>query len=225
MKRLAEGLYQLGGFPPNAINIYVLGDVLVDSGSRLARGRVTRQLKKTGLNVSAHALTHAHSDHQGSSHALCEALGIPFWCPDGDVEAAEDPRVMLARMPDHPINRFLAGRFAGPGHPVSRRLKAGDVVGGFTVVDTPGHTAGHVSYWREADCVLVLGDVVAHMNMLTGLPALRQPPWFFSADPARNRTSARTVAALDPTLICFGHGPPLRDTAKFRRFVDGLAID
>jgi glyoxylase-like metal-dependent hydrolase (beta-lactamase superfamily II) len=220
MKRLADGLYQLGGFPPNAINVYLMGDVLVDAATRYARGRVLRQLR--GHIVSAHALTHAHPDHQGASHAVCTALNIPLWCGVHDADAAEDPRLILDRMPRHPVNRVFAANAVGPGHPVARRLVEGDEVGGFTVVETPGHTAGHVSFWRAGDRVLVAGDVAANMNMLTGLQALREPPWFFSADPARNRDSARKLAALEPALVCFGHGPPLRDTARFVRFAEGL---
>jgi glyoxylase-like metal-dependent hydrolase (beta-lactamase superfamily II) len=44
----------------------------------------------------------------------------------------------------------------------------------------------------------------------------------FTPDRARNRESIRRVAALEPALICFGHGPPLRDTAKLARFVATL---
>jgi hydroxyacylglutathione hydrolase len=220
MKHIADGLFQLGGFPPHAINAYLLGDVLVDAGTRLARGRILRQLR--GHAVSAHALTHAHPDHQGASHAVCEALDVPLWCGTGDVECAQDPRVMFARMPRHVINRRVAPWLSGPGHPVARRLVEGDEVGGFTVIETPGHTAGHVSFWRAADRVLILGDVMANMSFLTGRPQLREPPWFFSADPARNRASARKVAALEPALIAFGHGPALRDTGRLLRFVETL---
>ena len=41
--------------------------------------------------MSAHALTHVHPDHQGASHAICERLGIPLWCGQGDVPAMEVP--------------------------------------------------------------------------------------------------------------------------------------
>lgn len=41
-------------------------------------------------------------------------------------------------------------------------------------------------------------------------------------DPARNRESARKLAALEPELVCFGHGAPLRDQRKLKQFVDGL---
>jgi glyoxylase-like metal-dependent hydrolase (beta-lactamase superfamily II) len=220
MKILADGLFQLGGFPPNAINVYLMDGILIDAGSRFDRGRILRQLK--GHKVTAHALTHAHPDHQGASHAVCEALNLPFWCSEGDADAAEDPRVMLSRMRRHWINREIGGRLGGPGHPVSRRLRAGDEIGSFRVIETPGHSAGHVSYWRESDRTLILGDVLANMKFATARPGLREPPTIFTLDPSQNRESARAVARLDPRLICFGHGPPLRDTGNFVRFIEAL---
>jgi glyoxylase-like metal-dependent hydrolase (beta-lactamase superfamily II) len=86
----------------------------------------------------------------------------------------------------------------------------------------PGHSPGHVAYWREADRVLVLGDVLNNMDVATGIRGLREPKGVFTPDPARNRESARRLAALEPALVCFGHGPPLRDTRKFVDFVAAL---
>ena len=45
MKRLTDGVEQLGGFPPNAVNIYLSDGVLFDSGTRFDRGRILRQLR------------------------------------------------------------------------------------------------------------------------------------------------------------------------------------
>jgi hypothetical protein len=59
------------------------------------------------------------------------------------------------------------------------------------------------------------------MNVLTGFPGLHEPPRVFTPDPARNRESARRIAALEPALVGLGHGAPVRDTAKFVRFVEG----
>ncbi len=95
-------------------------------------------------------------------------------------------------------------------------------MGSFRVIETPGHTAGHVSFWRESDRVLILGDVVANMNIYTGRVTLREPERFFSLDPAQNRKSARRLIELEPKLIGFGHGPPLRDTSAFINFVKSL---
>lgn len=220
MKRIAEDLYLLRGLPPNAINVYVMGDVIVDAATRYAERRILRQVR--GRAIAAHALTHAHPDHQGSSHAICETLGLPLWCGRADVPAMETAGGIAAAQPGTLINKLVDRLWTGPPHPVARALGEGDEVAGFRVLEVPGHSAGHVAYWREADRVLVAGDVLNGMNLLTSVPGLHEPPQFFSADPARNRESARRLAALEPALVCFGHGPPLRDPQRLSRFVASL---
>ncbi len=222
MRKLADDVYLLDGFPPFAINVYLLGDVLVDAGSRHAAKRILRQL--TGRTLSAHALTHAHPDHQGASHAVCERLRLPLWCGERDADAMEDGRI-AERQPRHPINKLLDWAFTGPSHPVDRRLREADVVAGFEVLDVPGHSAGHVAFWRDSDRTLICGDVFTNVDTMTGIPGLHEPKPFFSPDPARNRESMRRLAALEPALVCFGHGRPLRDPAKLTAFVGKLARD
>jgi hydroxyacylglutathione hydrolase len=98
-----------------------------------------------------------------------------------------------------------------------------DEVAGFTVLESPGHSRGQVAYWRESDGVLILGDVLNNMHVLTGVPGLHEPPEVFTPDPATNRASARRLAALRPRLTCFGHGAPLRDPGRLADFVSDLA--
>jgi hydroxyacylglutathione hydrolase len=107
-------------------------------------------------------------------------------------------------------------------HAVERKLGEGDTVAGFTVLDTPGHSPGHVSYWRESDRTLICGDVLFNLNPLTGRESLREPPRVLTHDPALNRESARRLAGLRPALVLFGHGPPVRDTERFVRFAEAL---
>jgi glyoxylase-like metal-dependent hydrolase (beta-lactamase superfamily II) len=220
VKRLADDVWLLSGFPPNGFNVYLLGDVLVDASTRRAGKRILRQLD--GHTVTAHALTHAHPDHQGASKEVCQKLGIPYWVGENDADVAENPELMEERQPNNFVGRVVYRMWTGPGHPVDRKLREGDEVAGFTVLDTPGHSGGHITFWRESDRVAVIGDVMNGMNLVTGRPGLREPPAVFTPDPARNRESIRRVAALEPALVCFGHGPPLRDTAKLARFVSTL---
>ena len=222
MREVADDLYLLRGFPPNGINVYLMGGVVVDAATRFAGPRILRQVK--GHTVTAHALTHAHSDHQGASKRICEALGIPLWCGEADVHAMETPGGIKAAQPDHWLNTIVDSLWTGPPRPVDHALKEGDEVGGFTVLDAPGHSAGHVAYWRESDRALVLGDVLNNMHLLTGIPGLHEPPVAFTPDPARNRDSARRLAALKPAVVCFGHGPPLRDPARLEAFAAGLPV-
>ncbi|MDQ3644193.1 MAG: MBL fold metallo-hydrolase [Actinomycetota bacterium] len=222
MKPLADDVWQLRGrLPfPNAINTYLVGDVLVDAGARFDTKLIIRQLE--GRAPGAHALTHVHVDHQGASRAVCTRFGVPFWVPTGDAEAAARPELIRERQPERVINKVLFRVMAGPGHQVDRTLSEGDEVAGFQVLDTPGHSAGHVSLWREADRVLILGDVLNNMDVATGIPGLREPKPYFTPDPVENRRSARRLAGLEPSLVLFGHGAPLRDTRKFVDFAASL---
>ncbi|MEP0547520.1 MAG: MBL fold metallo-hydrolase [Rhodothermales bacterium] len=219
MQQLADDLYHLPLMPRNGVNAYFAGGVLFDAGTSRDAKKILRALR--GHTVTAHALTHAHPDHQGASHAVCETLGIPLWCGTADADAMTSGDLRPV-MPDNWLTRVMRSQ-AGPAHPVDRYLKEGDEVGGFTVIETPGHSPGHVVYWRERGRTLILGDVLNGMNLLTTIPGLREPPTVFTPNPAQNRASARKLAGLAPNLVVFGHGPPLRDPARFRAFISSLA--
>jgi hydroxyacylglutathione hydrolase len=223
VRQLAKDVHQLKGWPRNAINVYVIGDVLVDAATRQAEKRIMRQI--AGRDIAAHALTHAHPDHQGSSHAVCEQLGIPLWCGQGEVPAMETPGA-IANPKAPSWYAWAQKRFwTGPPHAVARALHEGDEVAGFTVIETPGHAPGHISFWRESDRVLIVGDVLGNMNFITAVPGLHTPPEMFTPDPVRNHESARRLAELRPALACFGHGAPLRDPGKLAEFVAKLPTD
>jgi hydroxyacylglutathione hydrolase len=220
VKQLAEGVWQLTGFPPHAINEYLVEDVLVDAGARFNTRQIMRDLR--GRSLSAHVVTHAHPDHQGASHAVCERFDVPLRVGERDADAVEDPRLIGERQPDALINRVFWRALAGPAHPVACRLREGDEVAGFTVLDAPGHSLGHIALWREGDRTLVLGDVLNSQDPLTGIRGLRLPKDYFTPDPAENRRSAKRLGELEPRLVLFGHGPPVRDTEKFVRFCRSL---
>jgi glyoxylase-like metal-dependent hydrolase (beta-lactamase superfamily II) len=207
MRTLALDVHELKGTPPHAVNVYLVGDVLVDAGTPRAHRRILRELAVR--EIAAHVVTHAHADHFGSSHAVCEQFGVPLWTGERDADAVETGRPAL------PPTRVGALLSRGPrphGHPVARRLLEGDTVGaGFSVLDVPGHTPGHIALWREADRTLIAGDVFFN------LPRLGSPPRLLTVDPDTNRASMRRLAELRPALVLFGHGPPLRDPERLAR--------
>lgn len=219
MHGVAEDVFQLPLAPRNAINAYLLGDVLVDAGLRSSAQRILAALG--GRTIAAHAITHAHADHAGASRRIAETLGVEVWIGAGDAGALE------AGVPVAPGGRGAGlirrlGRF--PGMPPTRLLVEGDAVGaGFTVLDAPGHSPGQIALWREHDRTLVCGDVWFNMNVVTTAYGLHEPLRLATVDPARNRESARRLAALEPALVLFGHGPPLRDPTRLLAFTTSLA--
>jgi len=218
MHQVAEGVSQIPLTPRNGINAYLLGDVLVDAGTPQSAKKLLRSLQ--GHTVNVHALTHGHGDHAGGSRAVADALAVPVWVGALDAVDVESGKPVTADTMARPVLRRVA---TFPGTPVARRLREGDDLGhGFTVLEAPGHSAGHVAFWRERDRVLVCGDVFFNLHLSTLRPGLREPPRIFTPDPARNRESARRLAALEPELVLFGHGPPLRDPARLRAFTAAL---
>jgi hydroxyacylglutathione hydrolase len=220
VKQVADGVWQLQSFPPHAFNVYLAEDVVVDASHKRAGNGIFKQLE--GHRVAAHVLTHAHPDHNGVSKQICERFGVPFWVGQGDAAAAERTELMLERQPQALLNRVIWRVATGPGRHVDRQLNEGDEVAGFQVLHVPGHSAGHLAFWRESDRALILGDVLNGMHLATGIRGLHEPPRRFTPDPARNRESARRLAALEPRITLFGHGPPLRDTGKLVDFVNAL---
>jgi hydroxyacylglutathione hydrolase len=219
MHQVAEGVSQIPLAPRNLMNAYLLGDVLVDAGTPQSAKKLLRSLR--GHTVNANALTHGHQDHAGGSRAVADALAVPVWVGALDAADVESGKPVVADTVARPVLRRVA-TYAGV--PVARQLREGDDLGhGFTVLETPGHSAGHVAFWRETDKVLVCGDVWFNLHLSTLRPGLREPPRIFTPDPARNRDAARRLAALEPELVLFGHGPPLRDPARLRAFTAALA--
>lgn len=221
MKNIAKDVYQIPLFPRNAINCYIIEDVLIDAGIRTSANKIVKAIK--GKTITKHALTHAHADHQGSSKIICETFNIPLLCSEPEKAFTENGNVITEYPnPNHFISKFQKNFWAGKGHPVSQTLKEGDQIGGFTVIETPGHSSGHISFFRENDGVLIVGDVMTNMNLLTTKIGLNEPPHLFTADKETNRESILKLASLKPKILCFGHGPVLFNNGELEKFVHYL---
>ena len=224
MREIAPDVFHIPVLPRNGVNTYLVGDVLVDTGIRTSAKKIKEAIGDRTLQ--AIALTHAHGDHGGSARKLSNELGLPVWIGAADREAAETGKVVAKSPYDKPGLSLIAGAMGNmPSVSIARDLREGDeLTAGFTVLDTPGHSPGHVSFWRESDRVLICGDVFFNMHLLTTVPGLRQPPGPFTTDPRENRESERRLAALEPNIAGFGHGPVIEGgaAAQVKAFVATL---
>jgi glyoxylase-like metal-dependent hydrolase (beta-lactamase superfamily II) len=220
LKYLAPGVWRLKEIPAPTINVYLAEDILIDAGRTWDRRRIFAELE--GREISMLALTHVHPDHQGAAKAVCEARGVPLACHADDVEAMEGRRPVQEAATRNPVNRLIRAIWEGPPYKVERVLQDGEEVAGFRVVHTPGHSRGHVVFFRESDRVAICGDVIRNISYATGLPGIKEPPGIFTYDMAENRRSIRKLAELNPSLILPGHGPAVTDMGAFERFVASL---
>jgi glyoxylase-like metal-dependent hydrolase (beta-lactamase superfamily II) len=83
---------------------------------------------------------------------------------------------------------------------------------GWRWIATPGHTAGHVCFWRESDRALIAGDAFITTDQESAYAVAKQklvlqgPPMYFTPDWTAARQSVRAVANLEPELAITGHG-------------------
>ncbi len=223
LRQIAPEVFQIPLMPRNSINCYIIEGVLVDSGIRSSYTTIKKALHE--ISVYQHVLTHAHADHQGCSDQICAELSIPLLCHPNEVFRTETGMVTNDYpTPQHWIAKLQQKYWAGQGHKVDRTIVENDEIGNFRVIETPGHSAGHISLFREQDGVLIIGDAAVNMNLLTTAIGLHLPPNIFTSDQQRNIKSLQKLAQLKPSVICFGHGPVLRNTnRKFEQFVAGFS--
>jgi hydroxyacylglutathione hydrolase len=224
MRQIAPDVFQIPLSPRNGVNAYLIGDVLVDTGLATSAGRLKKVVREKGVKTIA--LTHAHGDHVGSARKLKDEFGLQLWVGTKDRDATEAGKAVKKDPFNAPGLSVIAGALGDfKAVPVDRVLNERDeLAAGFTVLDTPGHSPGHVSFWRAEDKTLICGDVFFNMHILTTVPGLRQPPGPFTVNPRQNRDSERKLAELRPSVVGFGHGPVITDGAasKLSDFVADL---
>lgn len=217
-ERIAPGVYRVDAVGlKNAINVLLLenddGWTLVDTGVKSSVGRIKDALAALGSgpeDLKQVFITHQHDDHIGGLKGILE------WAQRAEVGAsAHEAEVVSGRRGlDPPSSRFLRymTRNAEPPEvPVGRVVGEGDLVSGFRVIPTPGHTLGHVSLLRDSDGLLFTADAFARLPVGAVRVGVVKA---FCTDPAIAKRSAAKLLAEDFITVLMGHGPILRADAR-----------
>lgn len=172
-------------------------------------------------------LTHGHFDHVGGLVELVQEWDVPVYAhtdeipfltgeksypePDATVEGG-----LLAKIsPMYPNEPIQLGNHVKP-------LSADQSVPGLPEwewIHTPGHSPGHVSFFRENDRTLLAGDAFitvkqdSFYKVLTQTEEINGPPRYLTTDWYAAKDSVRKLADLNPELAVTGHGPYMRGEA------------
>ena len=210
------------------VNVFAIttdsgGWTLVDAGLPLSAERIERWAHDVGGAPQNIVLTHGHFDHVGSLAELAERWNVPVYAHElelpyitGDSQYPKpDPRVGGGVM------ALISALY--PRGPVDVRPRAvalpadGSVPGlpGWRWIHTPGHTAGHVSLFRDSDGMLLAGDAFCTTRQESLLAVALQraelhgPPAYYTTDWDAARASVERLAALDPLVVAAGLGLPM----------------
>ncbi len=235
--------------PGPIVNVYLVGRpgvgdrgwTLIDTGMPGMEGQITAAAAKRfgpDARPAAILLTHGHFDHVNALEALAERWDVPVYAhplalPYLTGRSAYPP-------PDPTVGGGLMSRLSvlfprGPldlGGRIHALPDDGGVpnLPGWRAIPTPGHAPGHVSFFRDADRLLIVGDAFVTTKQESFVAALLKPmyvqgpPTYFTPDWPAARRSAETLAALGPASAGPGHGRPLAG-ARLEEALGGLARD
>ena len=221
VKRVIEGVHLVTMGMANAY--LVEGDdglTLIDAGYPRKEAAVFGAIRGLGRapdQLKHLIFTHGHPDHIGSAAAIVQQTGARTYMHPLDIGMAESGgpfrplraapgllRHVLCKLLYHPDERVEPVAINQP-------LTVGEILpiaGGFEVIHTPGHCAGHVALLWRPGRMLFTGDVC--MNIM----GLGDPVGFESLQ--EGRASQRKVASLSFDAAGFGHGEPIARDASTR---------
>lgn len=148
---------------------WTLVDAALPFTATLIRRWAEKNFRKPPTQI---VLTHGHFDHVSAAGELAGEWNIPVYAhrlefpyltgereyPPPNAGAGGGLMSLLSPVyPRGPVNlgeRLRELPIAGAGS------KAAPLIPGWEVLQTPGHTAGHVSFWRPEDRVLIAGDAL-----------------------------------------------------------------
>jgi len=156
---------------------------LIDTGNPGSSFTIEQSMIAMGLswNDVGHVIvTHAHSDHSGALRAVLGfAPEAVAYMGGADIPGIDSPR---------------------PIQPVGD----GDAVFGLSIIETPGHTPGHISVLDATGSLLLAGDaLIGNAGGVTG------PDATFSDNVTLAHDSVRKLAGFQYETILFGHGDPV----------------
>ena len=171
---------------------------IVDTGVAGSEDSIEAVLAEAGAgwgDVGHVILTHQHGDHVGSLEAVAGlASGAALYGGAADIPNMTAPREISA-------------------------VGDGDTVFDLAIIETPGHTAGHISVHEPTAGLLVTGDaLVGNAGRVAG-PAAQ-----FTSDMTSAIASVAKLAELDVQQILVGHGFPIEGgTAELAALAETLA--
>ncbi|MBW7882147.1 MAG: MBL fold metallo-hydrolase [Caldilineaceae bacterium] len=224
MQQIIPGLWELDEIG-DRVHCYLWewerGLTLIDTGFPTDVHTIIDALTARNMalhNVRRIIITHCDIDHLGSAAKLRKATGAVVGCHSVEKELLENPnRRTPASWYLKPVFALLrqAPQFnVLPVPPNELYVDGEETPEGFTVIHTPGHTAGHISLLHRKKRLLIAGDALHNRGGKLQMPS----PVFTPRVDIAQRSVWKLAKKYgdDFDTIVFGHGPPILQNGGHR---------
>lgn len=215
--------------PSVVANPYLIVDsgelTLIDTGLPWSAKKILKYVTSLGFetgDIKNILITHADSDHVGGLAAIQKKSGGEVFASEIEAQAiktGEQSRPLklsgIQKLLFSAASIFFRAAPAGVDHILTNE-EVLPIMGGLRVVETPGHTPGHISLFSEEEGVLFCGD------------SLRCPDGRIKVSRGVNTwdeglawQSAELQVGLGASIVCPGHGDVVRDAGEaFQNMLD-----
>ena len=209
---------------PNVVaNPYLIldedGITVIDTGLPRSEKKILAYIARLGKqaqSIKRIIITHADLDHFGGLAALQAASGARTFASKIEADAIAAGKSSREIKPAGFSLRRMLFALVSPivkatPFQIDELLVEGDklpALGGLVVVETPGHTPGHISLFAPSAGVLFCGDSIVSDQKTNTLQGSRPG---LTWDESRARESERKQSGLGAHIVCSGHGPVVMD--------------
>ncbi|QTL98010.1 MBL fold metallo-hydrolase [Iocasia frigidifontis] len=178
----------------NKTNCYLIklvdtDGLLVDPGGE--GDKIIKEINNMDISIKKIILTHGHFDHIAALAYLRDSLQAEVYIHKLDSEMLVDPSKNLSSSFGSDIETV----------PADHLLKDGDMINGFKIIHTPGHTPGGICLYHKEEGILFSGDTIFAMGVgRTDFPGSSTKDLQNSIEQIKNNLPVETV-------IYPGHGP------------------